>query len=149
VSLSTLANNTVITVDLISSLVEDMYVISVDLAWSVRGLTAGETPLQVGLSHGDYTVGEVLENLDASSLDPDDKIDQEHARRLVRRVGVFQGTGETDLVLADGKEIRTPVKFTVGDGKSFDAWLCNRSGALLTTGAVLQIFGTVYGRWLR
>ncbi len=122
VSLSTLGNNTVISVDLVSSLVEDMYIMSVDLAWSIRGLTAGETPLQVGLAHGDYSVTEVLENLDASSLDPDDKIDQERVRRLVRRVGVFNETGATDMPLNDGKEIRTKVKFTVGDGKSFDAW---------------------------
>ncbi len=148
ITLSTLANNTVLTGGILGTLTEDLFVMSADLQWNIRSLTVGETPVTVGLAHGDYSVGEILEALDVSMLGPGTKIEQERARRLIRRVGVF-GESSADQALADGKSIKTKCKFVIQNGKDLNAYVVNRSGeANLTTGAIVQIFGTVYGRWI-
>ncbi len=147
-ALSTLADDTVLKAA-IATFGEDLFVISVDASWSLRGLTAGETPIEVGMNHGDLTVVEVEECLDAALTDPDDIIAKEQARRPVRRSGIFQGVSGTDIVLNNGVAIRTPIRFSVGNDHSLDIWAYNRTGAVMTTGAVLQVGGTIFGRWQR
>ncbi len=147
-SLGTLADNTVAINTLLSNLVEDLFVISVDAYWSLRGMTANEGPLEVGLAHGDYTVTEIKECIESDNSDPDDLIDVERSRRKVRRSGMFQVIAPTE-VLAQGEKIRTRMKFTIGDGKSLISWISNRTGSALTTGGSLVVSGTIFGRWLR
>ncbi len=150
ITLAALAANTVIKSDLLGSdLAEDLFVISVDALWTVRGLTAGEVPLGVGLAHGDYTVAEILENLEIEVISPDNLIEMEQAKRKVRRVATFAEGGVTDMSINDGKPMRTRMLFTVGNSQNIAVWLRNNSGAILTTGATLQLNGTIYGRWLR
>ncbi len=149
-ALTTLADDTVIIQSLLSAaFTEDFFAISVDVLWQIRNLTVGEGPLPVGLAHGDYTVGEILEAIEAERLGPDDMILNEKANRKVRRSGSFSGvTG--DSVLNDGKPIRTPLRFSVGSGHTLSAWLVSRAAVTnLTTGATLILSGTLYGRWQR
>ncbi len=148
ITLSTLASNTVIGADLIAALTEDLYVISADLMWSLLGHTGGEGPLQVGIAHGDLSVAEIAENLNANVTGPDDIIQMEKARRPVRKAGMFSGLGAQET-LNDGKEVRTKIKFSIGDGKAVIAWVVNRSGATLTTGSLIRVDGMIYGRWQR
>lgn len=145
-ALAALADNTVLTGDLLGTLGRGLYVVSADLTWSLRDKTAGQGPINVGICHGDYSVTEVAEAL-SSWTDPDDKIATEKARRLVRRVGVFSGNNSTEESLNDGKPIRTKVKIAIGDGQSLKAFALNDSGAALTTGSILQCYGMIYGRW--
>ncbi len=145
-ALSTLADNTVLATDLVDT-TEDLYVISVDGQFTIRGATSGEGPLAVGYAHGDLSVGEILENLNAEVGNPDDIIQSERARRPVRRAGSFQMLSP-DEVLALGQVIRTTCKFSVGEA-DLAMWIFNMSGAVMTTGAVLQCIGTIYGRWQR
>ncbi len=147
IALSTLTNNTTLTGSLIGTLTEDLYVTSVDLQWTIRSLTAGEGPIQVGLAHSDYTDTEIQENLDVSYVGPGDKITQEQARRLVRRVGLFNGLAGEEA-LNNGVSVKTVCKFMIDDGLDLDIFASNRSGATLTTGAIVQAFGTVWGRWI-
>ncbi len=133
---------------LLPALTEDLFIVSVDCRWGIANHTPQEGPLEVGLAHGDYTAAELIEFLDANVIDPDDMIANEHSKRKVRRSGLFSGLAQEE-VLNNGNAIRTPCKFTVGDGKSFTYWLRNRSGAQLTTGTLLLIQGVVYGKWLR
>lgn len=147
ITLSTLDANVTLVASLIGTLTEDFYCISADLQWTLRTLTAGEGPIQIGLAHGDYAVGEIQENLDVVYLGPGDKIAQERARRQIRRVGMFSGLA-ADEVLENGTSIRTKIKFMIDDGKTLNVFASNRSGATLTTGAIVQIHGTVYGRWV-
>ncbi len=150
-TLSTLANNTVLSGGLLGTLTEDFFVISADLQWTIRDLAVGEDPITVGLAHGDYTVGEILEALDVTFLGPGTKIEQERSRRLIRRVGAFMGiiASPGGQHLNDGKSIKTKCKFVIQNGKDLNAYAVNRSGvANLATGAIVQIFGTVYGRWI-
>ncbi len=157
-ALGTLANDTVIKNALTSAVLEeDLYVISTDLSVTVTGLTAGEGhPMTTGVSHSDYTVAQVLENLDNEMLGPGNKIEQEQSRRSVRKMGVMHSEGglsgsATDLVAIgrDGSRIiRQKCKFLVSSGKALDIFMWNRSGAALTTGAIMRWSGNIYGRWL-
>ncbi len=146
--LLTPATNIVVAGDILASLSEDFWVNAVKLSWTLNGATPGEGPLVIGVAHGDYSVTEIKENLDVSYIDPDDKIAREQATRLVRRVGQFPVLA-ADEVLENGIEVLTKCRFTIGDGKSLDAWVMNRSGSTLTTGAIIRFAGTVSGRWLR
>ncbi len=148
VNLDTLANDTVLFAALMAAFGEDIFIISIDALFSVRGLTALEGPLQVGFSHGDLTVAEVSEALTAELTDPDDIIAKERARRPVRRAGQFSGLN-TDDILNDGRLLRTKMRISVGDSHVINAFIKNRSGAALTTGANLGVTGILYGRWQR
>ncbi len=147
VQLSTLASGVVIKSNLIANLSEDFFAISMDLAWTIRDLTAGEGPLQLIVAHGDYTVTEIKEYLDVDLSNPANLIAREQGSRKIRRVGFFTGIA-ADEVLNDGKQIRTRLKFILNDGVSLDCGVHNQSGATLTTGATVIFAGQVYGRWL-
>ncbi len=148
ITLGTLASNIVVAADLIAALTEDLYVISADLMWSRLNAADGEGPIQVGIAHGDLSVTEIGENLNANVTGPDNIIQMERARRPVRKAGMFSGLAG-DEVLNDGKEIRSRIKFSIGDGQAVLAWAVNRSGATLTTGGLVRVDGTIYGRWQR
>ncbi len=122
--------------------------ISVDTLWGIRGLTAGEGPITVGWAHGDLSTTEIAEALVAEVNDPSDIIARERARRPVRRAGIFSAI-TVDQTLNDGTLIRTPLRFSISIGKTLVFWAMNQSGAALTTGAILEVQGVVYGRWGR
>ncbi len=148
VSLGALANAGVISIaTLDAQFGEDIFIISVDCLFTIRGLTGTEVPIVVGFAHSDLTVGEIVEALGAELTDPDDIIQKERARRPVRRVGSISNVDPSNLM--DGKLIRQKIKFMVGDGHNLDFFAQNRSGAVLTTGATLTCDGTIYGRWQR
>ncbi len=148
VALATLNDNTVLSAGLFGTvLVEDLYFHRIDATWSIRDLTPGEGPIEVGLNHGDYTNAEILEALDANLFDPTDLVAAEQAGRKVRRVGKFSGALEAE-VLNDGKPIRRAIRFKIGSTKEMEMFAVNRSGANLTTGAILDVEGVVIGKWL-
>ncbi len=147
-TLSTLGSGVVL-VSKSDNFEREFYAISADLTWSIRGLTLAEGPIDVGVAHGDYTVTEIKENLDLTGMeDPSDMIATEQGRRKVRRSGRFSGVAANE-VLNDGKDIRTPIRFPlVGTVAQVGFWAHNLGAGALTTGAVIQCFGKIYGRWL-
>ncbi len=148
-ALVTLADGAALIGDLFNNaLGEDLFIISIDGAWAIRGLTATEGPISVGYSHGDLTAAEVVEALDAELTDPDDIIQKERARRPVRYVGRFPGLN-TNEVLNNGNRSRTTLKFSVGDTFKPSFFARNQSGGTLTTGAIVEVEGVLYGRWQR
>ncbi len=148
-ALATLADDTVLLVDALSSaLGEDYKTISMDCLWSLSNATGGEGPIFVGASHSDLSIVEVKEALTAEVTDPDDIIAVEHARRPVRKAGVFPVLG-ADAALNDGRSVRTRLGWSIGDGHNLSLFAMNRSGASLTTGALLKFQGTLYGHWQR
>ncbi len=147
--LLTLADATVLAGGTTTALGEDLFIISVDLYASIRGLTSGEVPLFVGFAHNDLTVTEIKEALSANLANPDDIIQKERSRRPVRRAGQFGRSGFTDLDLNNGVVVRVPIRFTVGNSFELDIWVLNESGAALTTGATIEYQGVIYGRWRR
>ncbi len=148
-ALGTLADDTVVLTSLIGqNFGEYIFCISVDLLATITNLASGEVPIVIGVAHGDLTVTEILEFLGAELTDPDDIIQKERSRRPVRRVAQYSdptGAGAVN----DGKKVRTTMKFTVGNDHSVSFWAVNRSGAALTTGAIIKISGTLFGRWIR
>ncbi len=148
-ALSTLADEAVISADLLANAFgEDIYVLSIDASFSIRDLTGGEVPIRVGFAHGDLTDAEIAESLQAELTDPDDIIAKERSRRPVRTAGMF-GLSAAEQVLADGNVKRVPMKFSVGNDHDIGVWAQNQSGATLTTGAIVECHGQIYGRWQR
>ncbi len=148
-TLSMLADQSVLKQTLLgANFGEDIFIISVKGSLSLRNMTVGEGPIHVGYSHSDLSVTEISEALTAELTDPDDIIAKERARRPVRKVGSFEVT-TADEVFNLGIEVKTPIKFSVGDGHNLDVWVFNRSGGALTTGGVLVVHGTIFGRWQR
>ncbi len=147
-SLGTLADDTVISTPTIDSLEQDFDVISTDLSVAIRNLTPGQGPLDYGLQEQGFTVAEVAEALDASPLSQYGPA-MERSRRKVRLYGTFNGE-EADSTVNDGKPIRKKMFLRAFGHSTFAAarvWMRNKSGATLTTGAVVEIQGTHWGRW--
>lgn len=152
-----LGDNTIFKAGLTTgNLTEDFFCTSTQLQIVQRALTAGEgQPSSVGVAHSDYTVGEILENLDNEFLGPGNKIAQEQSRRSVRTLGqlapVGGQAGAETILTAKGKDGSTYMKakcrFLISDGKTLDIWLWNRSGSALTTGSKLEWQGEIYGYW--
>ncbi len=149
-ALSTLADETLVQASVLNAAFgEDIWLISLDWVAALRGLTAGETPIEIGIAHGDLSATEMSEALDSEVTDPDDIIQKERARRPVRRLGMFASGTQTDIVLHDGNVKRSKIMFSVGDTHTLDFWARNQSGATLTTGAIQEFHGTLFGRWQR
>ncbi len=127
-------------------LVDSHYEISADLTWSARDHTAGEGPIEVGLSTNDLSITEIIESLDSNPTGRGDVIALERSRRPVREVGQFAGA-LTEETLNDGQPIRTKLGFRMSDSTTLNLYAVNRSGATLTTGTVITVTGKLYVRW--
>ncbi len=155
-SLGTLADQAVVSTSLLGgNLTEDLYAISMDVLADIGGLTAGEgEPALLGVAHGDYANTEIAEALNVILLGPGNKIEQERARRLVRKVGTFHGNDlntqvQMKMIGRDGSRlVRIKLKFMVQSGQDLSIFVQNLSQGTLTTGAVLKFSGTAYGRWI-
>lgn len=149
ITLGTLGSTIVVAEDALgAALGEDIYMISVKANYTLLGHTATEGPIHVGFAHDDLSVTEIGEALDAELTDPDDIIQRERARRPVRRVGSFPCLS-TNEALNDGVEVKTPLKFSVGDGHNLSCWARSYHASNLTTGSKVKIDGTIFGRWQR
>ncbi len=150
-ALGTLGDETVIVVAALgSNFTEDFYLVSVDVSVHIRGLTANEgIPTQYGVAHSDLSVTEIGENLDAEMTSPDDIIAKERSRRPVRSAGYLRGGNLAIEVRQETDKVRIPCRFSIGDGFNLSCWVKNKSGSALTTGAVQEWFGTMFGRWQR
>ncbi len=147
--LGTLSDNIVLANDLLgASFGEDIYIVSIDWTAAIKNMTQGEVPLYMGFNHGDLSVTEIAEALDANLVNPDDIIAKERSRRPVRRAGMFN-LNAVDIILHDGVMKRTKILFSVGNGFGLQVYVRNSSGAGLTTGAAFEMQGTIYGRWQR
>ncbi len=144
-SLLTLASDTVLTVALTGAGTTDYRMMSVDLTYSLKNLTAGEGPIMVGLAHSDYTVAEIKEYIDSvASISQGLKIEQERSRRLIRIVGTF--VTEAQANLNHGEPIKTRLNWLMaeGGGNAVNAFVFNMGTAPLTTGSFLNLIGTCW-----
>ncbi len=145
ITLGTLADVTVVTGAVTGAADGQYRAMSHKAVWSLRDFTAGEGPITVGYAHGDYSVTEIKEAIEiANSINLGDLVaSREQSQRLVRVVGVFQGTGEAES-LNDGKPIKTRLNWAMPIGKALSVFAYNESGAALTTGAEIQATGDLW-----
>ncbi len=119
--------------------------LSLRATYTLRGITAGQTPIVYGISHHAYSAAQVeawYEN--TGSWTEGDLANQEIANRKCRIIGVFNDDSvSTDQVLNDGKPITTKLNWVVSEGQGLNFWAYNESGAVLLTGAVVQVQGGV------
>ncbi len=147
ITLSTLADETVLTGGVTGAADGQYRAMSFDLTWSKEGSAAGEGPITVGFAHSDYTVAEIKEALQAATaISLGDLVGQEKSNRLIRIVGTFQGNQVSggDEVLNDGKPIHTKLNWAIPIGKFVNLFAFNQSGAALTTGQVVQTAGKMW-----
>ncbi len=144
-ALSTLADDTVLS-EAENAVDNEQFLISVKATYTIRDVTAGEGPITIGWAHGDYSDTEIQESLATSgSWDEGNKTANEQANRAVRKVGTFHNLS-AEGVLNNGNPITTKLMFKLQTGISLKFWAWNRSGAILTTGAVCNADGDVFMR---
>ncbi len=149
-ALVTLADGDVAAADILSAdLADDFFCVSLHGNWSLRDPTAGEGPISVGLAHGGLNAAEIEEHLEVVMTSRHDILERERARRPVRKVGIFLlRTADSAAHLNDGVIVKTKLLFMVGlPEPNIRFWAWNQSGGSLTTGAVLDLTGTLFGRW--
>ena len=145
-ALSILADQDLIQQALTTASTNSIRFLSFRGTWSLKGGTAGEGPIHVGISHGDYTAAEVEEWFEqTAAIDRDNKIAVEQSNRLVRHVGTFSGQSAAE-VLNDGRPILTRLNWAVVEGRTLNFWAYNDFGTALTGGASVIPIGHVVGR---
>lgn len=136
--LLTTAADVVVSFQLAEVFTEERRILSVEATWGVEDLTSGDGPLEVGLSHSDYSSGEVEESLEAvGAWDEGNKVIQEQAARLVRTVGLLS---EAETTLNDGQPMKTRLNWRMATADTLRFW-CRNRGDDLTTGAEIVIQG--------
>ncbi len=145
--LGTLAGNTVISSSIADTVTEKAWVSSVRATWSLADLTpaSGDGPILVGVAHNDYIDAEIeawIEN--TGSWEEADMVQQEIAKRKIRRVGLFEtpAVALDAVVLNDGKNMRTKCGWMLTTGQTVRIWAYNTgASALATTDPVLRMNG--------
>ncbi len=147
VTLSTLANGASLTANAFgTSFTRDLFGISVDAQLTLRNITPGEGPITVGFAHSNLTDTEIAEALTISSQsDLGDQTARERGRRPVRRAGTFPCIA-ADEVVNNGNPVRTTLKFSLHQSHNLDFFAHNHSGAVLTTGGVVEALGVLFAR---
>ncbi len=140
-TLSTLASITAITAGLTGAADGAYRLVSAIMNWSIIGLTSGDGPIIVGYAYGDYTVTEIKEALEAgASINKGDMVAQEQANRKIRVVGVFSNTDE----LNHGEPVKTRLNWLIPIGTVVNMFAYNDGAALLSTGAIVSCFGSLW-----
>ncbi len=151
-AVSSLALSTLAASDLISGALTNVSdneyrAISLKMTWAIRGLTAGEGPITVGVAHGDYTAAEIEEWFESTTtMTRADQIGRERGNRKCRQIGTFPGLSSNES-LNDGKPLHTRLNWAIPDGIALNMWAFNSGSGTLTTGAVVTPTGQLFGRW--
>ncbi len=137
-TLGTLAAKTLISVTFDEVTSEQMRCSSVQAIWSLGTYTPtlNAGPILIGIAHSDYTDAEIEAVIESTgSWDRGDKISQEIGKRLVRRIGVFDTPDDAndEVVLNDGKPIKTKLNWHLNTGKTLRLWAYNQGTAALAT----------------
>ncbi len=145
-SLTTLASNAGQLASTIAALEQDFDIVSTHLLIAMRDHTANEGPLEFGLAERNYSTAEIIEALDASPLSQYGTA-WERSKRKVRSYGMLSGA-EGDETPNDGLVIKRRMFLRAASGQvPANMFVINRDSAALTTGTVIEVTGTHWGRW--
>ncbi len=138
IPLTTLGANTLVGQDANDVLEEQAYLSSVKLAWALQGFTpTGDAgPILVGVAHSGYSDAEIeewIENL--ASWEIGAPRNQEIAKRMIRRVGVFFAPAQATETarLNNGMPIRTKCGWTLATGQTVRMWAYNTGSSAVAT----------------
>ncbi len=99
----------------------------------------------VGVAHSDYTAAEIEEWIETTgSWDEGDLVQQEIAKRKIRRCGIFDGPSDANntAVLNEGAARRTKCGWILNLGDGLNQWAYNMgTGDLATTSPVVRVQG--------
>lgn len=129
-TLGTLAGRTLVSQVMDETVNERTWISSLIASWSITEFTPGTDigPIMVGVAHGDYSAAEIEEFIEnTQSWNEGDLIAQEVAKRKIRVIGIFRGpdlaTG--NMLLNEGKSVRTKLGFVLNQGETLDTWAFN------------------------
>ncbi len=99
---------------------------------------ANRGPVLIGVAHSDYTDAEIEEVIEMTdSWDEGNKVEQEIAKRLVRKICTIEaGSATSQIVANDGKPIKTKLNWLLNTGQTLRLWAYNMGTADLAAGAV-------------
>ncbi len=141
-ALVTLASDTALTVAAVAAAGGAYRLVTVKASYAMRSMAAGDGPLTVGWAHGDYSVTEIKECMEAqAAINQGNKVAQEQANRLIRIVGTFTGG---DSTLNDGRPIKTRLNWLITIGQVPNIFAFNEDSGSLTTGALMTVQGDIY-----
>ncbi len=120
--------------------------IKASFAWADKALV--DDAMEFGYAHSDYTDPEVEEALEATaSIDRGNKVAQEQANRLVRRIGTIGGASVTaagGVGFNDGRPVKTKLNWKMSTGDTINLWIRNGSANDWTTGSSLTVIGEMW-----
>ncbi len=141
--LSALAAATLLSGDFDESTSHSVLMTSLQAVFSMENFTVGEGPIEVGIAMSDYTSAEIEAVIEATqSWSGVDLIAREVARRLVRRLGIFDAS-KTDDVLNEGQPIKVKLNWRIPEGRTLKLWAYNHGSGALTTGSIVKANGHV------
>ncbi len=144
-TLGTLSDNGIAAIAA-QTLTQDFDIVGVRSRVTFSGATAGEGPIEAGWAQAELTGTQIVANRDASPTSQWDVLANEQSKRKVRVFG--QSSGEANFALNDGEPVWRKMFLRIPSGKSLcDFWVINRTGAPLTTGQIVNMQGSVVGRW--
>ncbi len=149
--IATLAAKTLVGANFDEQLSESGIISSLVSTWTLIDWTqaADVGPLHVGIAHSDYSDAEIEAVIEtAGSWDKGNAVEQELAKRMVRRIGTIAmktagGVGAVQS-LNDGMPIKTKLNWRLTTGDTLKVWAYN-SGAqpFATTSPDLRLHGHV------
>ncbi len=145
-TLGALADAAVTAAVITGALAQDSFAISADLIWTLSGHTAGQGPISVGFANQSLSTTQIAEAVDATPSSRSDTIARERARRPVRMVGAFPGL-LSEEALNNGNMFRSRLGISLANSADLEIWARNQSGAPLTTGSIIKVFGKLFIRW--
>jgi len=137
-TLSTLAAKTLVKELVADTVVDTTLLTSIVCSYALALWSPAQNdgPILVGVAHSDYSVAEIeqaIENTDTWSAN--DKIAQEQAKRLVRKIGVFDAPANAAEIsrLNNGVPIKTKLNWKLSEGETVQFWAYNMGSSALAT----------------
>ncbi len=148
-TISALAAKDVETFALSGAATNTLRVVSANLMYTWGALAVNDGGCEFGLAHSDYSAAEIEECLEVqTSMDIGNKVSQEQADRLVRRVGTFPSTPNAattgEQVANEGRPIKTRLNWLLAIGQTLNIWVRNSSGTIWTVNSLLNASGELW-----
>ncbi len=120
---------------------------SLEATYSLADFTdgVGDGPIEVGVAHSDYTNAEIEAVIESTgSWDEGNLVDQEIAKRKVRKIGIFETDSAVTVAnqyLNDGMPVKTKLNWILNEDDTLTLWAYNLGAGALATGSAVHCDG--------